>query len=1110
MQRQPIVLTLVGMLMVWGVYSVVTMPRREDPEFTIRTCAVSTQWPGAPAEKVEELITKPLEEAIDSIEEVKEVYSTTINGLSTIYVDAEDTVSPDRIDNVWDKVRARVQLVKMPASNLEPRVNDEFGDTAVILFAVHQKPMPDVGKISDEHRYSYRQLDQISERIKDELRLIDGVAKSEQYGVREEAIYVETDAATWSQLSLTSDSLQQLLASRNIVAAGGLIDTPDGRYTLTPGGDLNAVNEINSLITGFAENNGKRRPVYLKDMGMEVVRDYEDPPRLICRYGDAEASETAVIVALTMKSGANIIDICEQAKRRVVELQEIEQAVPPDIAIDLVSDQSANVGAKIADVMNNVIGAIVIVVIVVYLIVGLRSALVMAANIPVVVLGSIAMVTLFDVQLEQISLASIIIALGLLVDNAVQVCDQARANQILGMSPEEAAVTGSNQVASPMLMGTATTIAAFAPMLFALVGSKKEYVYSLPVTLSVTLAVSWLLAMTFCTILAARFIRAPQDPNQPDAPLPWLMARFRLWLQHRRQPAAAAEGENASANAAAPGSPPPDRLMSLFRGVVRMAIDFKFVTLGVSVLLLIGVLFLPIGSEFFPKDMRDQFVIDVWLPESASLLEADAAAAQVEGILRALSPTDDPIAPGGERVRAIRTMVGGGGSRWYLSRSPESPKPFYAEVLVRTTDAAFTPELARRVREIAERGDKQLGLEPVTSARVVPQELFLGPSSPPVEIRVFGPGLADKNTLRGFAERVKALIRNQPGVWDVNDSWGVAGHQLFIDVDEDKANLAGVTNASIAQTLNAYFSGHYLTTFREGDHLAPVYLRLRREERDSLAGIETAFVEGQYGKTPFDAVASIDRKWLPAQIRRRDLNRVIEVRSQVEEGVRGNDIVKAIMGSAEMAQLQQDLPPGFRIEVGGSLKDSNEAAGQLGTSLGVSVLLIVTLLVIQYNGWSKPTIILATLPLALVGALPGLWLTGNPLGFMPQLGILSLFGIVLNTGIIFMEFADILLAERAAKSDGKGPISGLTIDEFRTTLVDAANQRLLPIFLTTATTVGGLIPLALGGGPLWEGMAWCMITGLCVATVLTLLVVPALYAIFVETLHVKPVPGPNP
>lgn len=1088
---RPIVLTLVGLIMAWGVASYFTMPQREDPAYTVRTCVVTTIWPGAPAEKVEELITYPIERAIDRIPAVDIVRSTNKVGMSTIYVDAEETVTADEIANVWDKVRAYVRRVEMPESWIVPDVNDEFGDTSIILFALYQTPLPGEDTIREERRYSPRALDVISERLRDELRLLDGVSKSEQYGVTEEAIYVETSLEEWSQLNLTTDEIARLAQERNIVASGGTIDTDAGRFTVTPGGELDGVQELESIIAGTTRgSSGIQRPVYLRDLGMKIRRAYQDPPSRICRYGDANMREPAIINALTMKPGSNIVDVCTLAKARVKEMQEVEGSLPPDIAVVPISDQSVNVSAKIDQVISNVLGAIIIVIVVVYLVVGFRSAVVMGANIPVVVLAALAFITLFGVELEQISLASIIIALGLLVDNAVQVCDQSRTNQMAGMGPVEASVTGSKQLAGPMFMGTATTIAAFAPMLIGLIGSKREYLYSLPVTLSVTLGLSWILAMTLCTVLAAAFVRAPKDPDAPSGPVAWLLAKLgALFSRGRSKPATKKEN-------------------LVFRALdigVLAAVRMKWVTLGISLAALAWALTLPVGSEFFPKDLRDQFAIKVFLPETATIAQTDAVAQQVETILQKLSPTTDEAGDPTQRLRGFRTSVGGGGCRWYLSWDPEPTSTNFAEILVRTSDARYTPWLAQRVREVAENGDEALGIAPIVDARIVPKELFLGPSTSPIELRMFGPGFADMGTLRGYADRVEAMIREMPGAWDVADSWGVSGYEIRVDVDQDKANLAGVTSAAIAQTLNAYFSGHRLTTFREGDHQVPVYLRLAPEQRGSLAGLESAFVEGHAGKVPLESVARLSSHWKPIQIERRDMNRVIEITAETEPGIRGNDVVNAVMASDAMKELQAELPSGYRIEIGGALENSMEGAEQLSISLGISLLTIILLLVVQYNGWAKPLIVLTTLPLALIGAIPGLYFTGNPLGFMPQLGILSLFGIVLNTGIIFIEFADQLIKDAAAKSDGSGPICGLTKAEFRKCLAEACKQRVLPIFLTTATTIGGLLPLAMSGGPLWEGMSWCMIFGLLVATLLTLLVVPALYAILVETFRVKPI-----
>tara|TARA_R110002049_G_scaffold46487_1_gene135125 strand:+ start:69199 stop:72540 length:3342 start_codon:yes stop_codon:yes gene_type:complete len=1103
MRYRPVVLTAVVLATIWGAVTFFTMPRREDPEFTIRTCVVSTQWPGAPTVKVEELITDKLEEALDGIEEVERIRSTSINGLSTIYVDVEDRVTAGDIQNVWDKVRAKVEQAQMPNDDIRPLVNDDFGDTAILVLGVYQTPMPGQSKIDPKVAYSPRQLEIYADQVRDSIRLLPGVAKATKYGVNEEAIYIETDLGTWSQIELTTGSLRQLVESRNIVSPGGNIDTDEGRFAVKPGGEFDAVGEIESISVAGVRSGDTFNSVRLRDLGLHVKRAYRDPPTVLSRFTDDRGTFPAVMVAVTMKSGANIIDVCERCIDRVNQLVVVEQALPRDLTVKPVSNQSDNVSRKIDDVIGNVVSAVVIVVIVVLLFVGVRTSLVMAANIPIVVLSSIAVIALFGVQLEQISLASIIIALGLLVDNAVQVCDQTRTNITAGMTPRDAAVEAARTLAFPMLSGTLTTVAAFFPMLFSLQGGGKEYVYSLPVTLSTTLLLSWLLAMTICVILAAAFIRAPKNPDVPGAPLPWIgwiigKAWRRVMHQitgRRGTPANVAESESQDENI----------FLRIYDVTAHAALRVKWLTLASAIAMLAACISLPIGSEFFPQDRRDQFFVNVILPETATIEQTSHVVGQVENAIRKLSRTQNESGETVERLRAMRSIIGQGGSRWALGVDPPSPNANVAEVLVRTTDGELTPGLINDLRRVSSQGDDSLGLAPIAGARVIPKKLSLGPPAPPLVIRVSGDGFADIDELRTIMSDIKQLVRDQPETWDVSDSWGIDGFEITLDIDDEKANLAGVTNANVADTLNAYFSGLQLSTFREGDHQVPVLFRLAPDERRDLSGIDAAFVEGKNGKLPLNSIATAVPTWQPAKIERRDLNRTIEIRSEIEDGTSGNDVVLRVMATDEMKEIQSKLPSGYLIEIGGAYEESQDSSAQMLTSFGISFLLIVIILVVQYNGWTKTLIILATLPLATIGALFGLWITDNSLGFMPQLGLLSLFGIVLNTGIIFIEFADILIQQRMTETDGAGPISGLDRREFRECLVSAGKQRMLPIFLTTATTIGGLLPLALSGGPLWEGMAWLMIFGLIVATLLTLYVVPALYAIAVETFRIHPI-----
>lgn len=1087
MRRPTITIVLVLLFVCWGAASYFTMPRREDPEFTLKIAVVTTQWSGASAEQVEKLITDPLEDAIDGLEEVRLIRSTSSSELSVIYVELEDRVPGARVDDAWDRVRARIRNVPMPADSISPFLFDEFADTSVLLYAVHQQPLAGEAEIDPKFAYSHRQLDLFSERIRDTLRLLPGVSQVGRFGVQQEAIYVETDEGTWSRLELTTEQIASLAQSQNIVAPGGRMDAEDGRFYVKPSGDVSAVEAFDSLVVGVVpigggEHEAGFNQVMLRNMGLSVRRDYADPPQRICRYGTPDFETPAIILAVSMKSGANIIDICENSKLSVAQLQSTG-VLPPDLAVSIISDQSDSVKQRIREVGVNIIEAVLVVVVLVYLVVGFRTAAVMAANIPFVVISSLAIITLFDVQLEQMSLASMIIALGLLVDNAVQVCDQTRTNQIAGMSPRDAAVEGAKMLGPSMLSGTATTIAAFVPMLIAMDGANREFIYSLPITLSVMLAVSWLLAMTFCVILAAAIIRPPKDPLRPTAPFPWLLtklgAAWRRFTRRSNREPAVETGRGG--------------FYRWYGGMLGWTLRHRMITILFAIGTFILATRLPISSEFFPLTQRDQFAVEIFLPESSSIEQTNAVARQVEDMIRAMSPYVDEEGKQRERLLNMRTVVGGGGSRWYLAWEPEPIKPNYAEILIHTTDGLVTHEFAERLRVAARQGDEELGLSPIAGARVVPIELSLGPPADPVVLRIVGNGLADMHQLRSIANRVKGLVEAEPDTWDVNDSWGVPGQQLFVDVDSDLASLSGIRNAEVASTLDAYYSGKLLTTYRENDRQIPVYFRLKPESRQSLGAIHDAHIESRIGKTSLAAIATVTPQWRPELIDRRNGNRTIEVRSRVNTGASGNDITNRVFNSAEMDEIRADLPPGYRIEIGGALEESMKAQWKMFSSFGMSFIAIILLLIMQFNSLARTGIIIVTLPLALVGALLGLWLTGNAFGFMPQLGVLALFGIVLNSAILFVEFADIVLAQKRADTEHQ-----LTRPEITAAIVDAGQQRMMPIFLTTATTVGGLIPLAVAGGPLWQGLAWLLIFGLSFATILTLFVIPVLYSFLIR------------
>lgn len=1073
----------------YGVFRFLTMPRRADPSFTIRTCQITTRWPGAETQRVEQLVTFPLEEEISTLEEVEYVNSTTTTGQSVIYVNLEDTLPVYKVPQVWDRVRAKVDIVrsKLPQGVEDPVVEDDFGDTAVMLIALYEKTAigcadnPSSLPVKDRLFYTPRQLEIIADRVRDRIALLPAVARADTHGVRQEAIFLETTRSQWANIDLTISQLEELLQARNIYASGGSIDTDRSRFGIQPSGEFDAVAQIESLVVGRQDSGAA---IYLKDLGINVRRSYEDPPGVLARYGNARGTAPCVVVSFTMKDGAKVTDLGLKVRQMIRDLQETEKIIPPDIAAEVVFDESVFVEQKIADFTGNVVQAVAIVLGVALLLAGLRPALIMAAAIPFVMMISIGLAASIGIELEQMSIASLIIALGLLVDNAVVVCDNVKRLQREGLSRKESVIRGVEEIMYPILMGTLTTVFAFAPLAFFVTAEAKEYIFSIPAVVSITLLTSWVLALSVTSLMAYGLIRPRADGSHARTPAVWFTDTIGALRRRGDTPKPA-------------GATPADHYESFLRACLRA----KPLVIGTAVALLIGAVMLPVGSEFFPDDNRDYLYIDVWLPEGSSLKATDRTVREVERIVQELSPSD-----AGQRLARFYSSVGRSGPRFALGVNPQPPASNFAQIIVQTTDPLVTDRYVSQIRSMTAKS--------IPEARVIPRKLALGPPiDAPIGIRIFGsgfttPGFADQAQLRHQAQLLKDIFISQEGVWDVHDVWGDPGYQLDVLIDEDRANLAGVTNESVAKTFNAYYAGHRLTTYREDDHRVPVYLRLPPDERTTINDSRTLFVEAARGKVPLDAFAQIESRRTTTKIDRREKKRMIEVRAKVLPGVLANEKLAEAM--PKIRQLEDALPPGYWYETGGTLESSADASAEMGRSFGVAVVLIILCLIVQYNSFIKPVIVLMTVPMGAAGALFGLWVTGKALGFMPMLGLVSLAGIVVNSGILYIEFAEARIKEKLlAKEDLAGPgeksCCGLTRQAFHRCLAEAGRLRLMPIFLTTSTTVGGLIPLTLFGGPLWEGMAYLMIFGLIVATMLTLLVLPAIYAAFVEYLRVTTV-----
>jgi multidrug efflux pump subunit AcrB len=1021
--HRSIILAFIVVFLIAGTFNFATMPRREDPEIVIRDALIITSWPGAPSTRVEELITDPIEDVILGIAEIDKVTSKSMVGLSVIQVSAGDSIM--KTDQVWDDVRAKVASVSsyLPVGSAPPFVNSDFGDVYEIVIALHQAPLAGAG----DYAYSPRELEELAERIEEEVELIDSVARVEFWGDQPERIYVEVDSADWARLDITTEQLKELFQARNIVFPGGELDTADARYAINPTGEFTSIEQIEDLVVGRVDG---RLPVRLGDLPVSIERRYEEPARSFARVTTpGYDQQNAIVIGISMKSGRNVAQMNSAVDKVIGNLR--SNVIPPDVALTRVNDLPRQVNTRIVDFQMNLVQGILIILGIALLAMGWRPALIMATAVPLSMISAFAVVRYFGIQLEQFSIASLVIALGMVVDNAIVVSDNAARLIRQGQPKVDAVIKGTQGLAVPILTSTLTTMAAFLPML-TLSGDVGEYVASLPVVVATTLAASYFVAMLVTPIMCVWLLKPDAGEDQRDSRmthmLDWYDAAIRWCLQR-------------------PGK------VSATAGAV----------------FLMSLLLLPlIGSQFFPAGSRDQFFIKVWLPEGSPISATLDVTRRVEAILMEESTIPDDN--GGQRLANAVSYVGTGGPRLMLTQEPEYPYPYYAFILVNTTDPTHTESYSKAVRS---------RLEGFVDARITVDEFMLGPPiKDPVAFRLSG---SDRDVLGNKARQMVQLFKQTPGTIRPYSNWGAPANQVEIAIDSYAANLAGVTNADIAFSTSALLSGAALTTYREGDHLVPVMFRTTRVKRENLSDLADIFVSGQYGKVPLNSVATVIPGWGPSVIARRDGLPTVTVGSRIEHGLLANTVSGRVR--PKLDAMLADLPSGYFIEIDGELEETAKAQLQVIRAVGISMVLMFLVLTIQYNSLLKPVIIMAAVPLGLIGVLIGLLVTGWAMGFMAMLGILSLGGIVINNAIILVDFIESNLEDGQSLKDA---------------VASAGRVRMRPIILTSLTTIGGLLPLSLFGGALFSPMTNGMIFGLIVSTGLTLFVIPSLYVLMVE------------
>ncbi len=1152
---------LLGVVL-WGVFGYMKMPKRKDPEIPVRVAVALAPWPGASAEKVEDLVTRKIEAKIAENAKVKKIESISRTGLSVVYVELVEnlketgkelddirlklddanhslpegagpiqfvkdfgdtealmlTVASPKADDIEislraQQIRAAIEKVRGGGSGrltvvacvpqsvdvratariLEnyARIIEQKGigtdvrtvagsgfaaldfattldENTVLRLAkeINAQHLPEAQRHPDlwepivvrdpvqtrerlaavaGDKYSYRDLEKYTELIQRTLQTVPMVSKVTRSGILPERVFIDYSQERLAGFGVQGASISQILGARNIMLPGGVLEVGDKNLVLDPSGEFRSEKEIGNVIVGTSE---KGTPVYLRDL-VDIHRSYQSPARFLnyftWRDGKGQWHRSrAITIGVQMRSGEQIAQF---GKAVDASLDDVRRRLPADLVVARTSDQPLQVEESLDLFMKSLYEAIILVVLVA--LIGFRewrSALLMALSIPITLAMTFGMMSILGIDLQQVSVASLIIALGLLVDDPVVAGDAIKRALNEGKSPIVAAWLGPTKLATAIMFATVTNIVAYLPLLL-IDGDTGKFIYTLPVVLTCSLVASRLVSMTFIPLLGYYFLRrsakeeVSREAMRSRGFAGWYY-RVGSWaLEHRWR---------------------------------VLAMSFVFLILG-------GFVGSRLKPSFFPKDHSYLSYVDIWLPEDAPLTTTNRAAQKSEEVIRRVTADYGREHHKEDVLERLTTFVGGGGPRFWFSVSPELQQLNYAQIVVQVKDKHDTERLVPRLQQA-------LSAE-VPDARIDVRQLDMAAVGIPVAVRISGNDMA---VLRQEAEKLKAIFRSVPTAARVRDDWGDESVVLRLDIDSDRANFAGITNYDVASSSAAAINGRAVTQLRDGDSLIPVVVRLRPEERKNMSDVQNLYVASQNGSTrvPLGQVSKVRYGMETEKLRRRNQFRTITVSTFPAPGVLPSEVLGA--ARARIAALQKDLPPGYKLEIGGEEEEQVKSFKKMSVVMLVSSLAIYVALVLQFRNAIKPLIVYAAIPYGVIGALISLYVVGAPFGFMAFLGVTSLIGVIVSHVIVLFDFIEEMHAEG---------------EPLREALLDAGIVRLRPVLITVGATVLGLFPLASHGGPLWEALCYAQIGGLVVATAITLLMVPVIYAICVLDLRIVKWPG---
>lgn len=1034
LRHRSLVVYAMLVLAIAGTLSYLGLGRSEDPKFTFKVMVVRTLWPGAAADEVASQVTERIEKKLMETGQYEAIRSYSRPGESQVIFMARDAMESSDVPALWYQVRKKVGDIRhtLPRDVVGPFYNDEFGDTFGNVYALTGKG------------FDYAVLKDYAERVQLSLQEQPDVGKIELFGVQDERIWIEVDNTRLATLGVPAQAVFDALNAQNAVAPAGFFETPSSRIALRVDGRFDTVDEIRAFPLRVGD-----RTFRLGDIA-RVVRGFADPPAPRMRF----MGEDAIGIGVSMREGGDILELGKTLEREFARLQD---TLPAGMELRKVSDQPAAVTASVGEFVRVLAEAVAIVLLVSFFSLGVRTGLVVALSIPLVLAMTFAAMDYFGVGLHKISLGALVLALGLLVDDAIIAVEMMAIKMEQGFSRLKAAAFAWESTAFPMLTGTLITAAGFLPIATAQ-SSVGEYTRSLFQVVTIALLVSWLAAVVFIPYLGDRLL---PDGGHAPAPKPGsLRARWHAWRLRLADRHPAFHDLLAPAPAPQDGVPHDPYATSFyrrFRSWVQWCVRRRKTVIAITAGIFVAsvVLFRFVPQQFFPESSRPELMVDMELAEGSSLAATAAQAAKMEKILATRKDVSNYVA-----------YVGTGSPRFYLPLDQQLPAANFAQFVLMPTGVDTREDVRQWLL------DEVFPQFPDVQLRVT--RLENGPPvGYPVQFRVSGEHI---DQIRQIAYRVREKVLANPHVANVNLDWDEPSKVVRLKIDQERARAVGVTSAQLAQALSSALSGSTVGTYREGNELIEMQVRGATRERTELESLRNLMVPTSSGRSvPITQVATLEYGFEEGIIWHRDRRPTMTVRADILDGTQPPTVTAQI--DPTLAAIRESLPTGYSIEVGGTVEDSARGQNSINAGMPLFLVAVFTLLMLQLRSFSRSIMVLLTAPLGLIGVTLFLLIFRVPFGFVAMLGTIALAGMIMRNSVILVDQIE------QDRHDGR---------EAWEAIVEATVRRFRPIVLTALAAILAMIPLSRSAffGP----MAVAIMGGLTVATALTLLFLPALYA----------------